>query len=569
MKDFREKFKDRAIKSKLNFMVVVSVALMCVLGLSALLGAFQLNAQTKELHDNWMNANTIIADLDYYTSEVRLQQYAHVISDSKEEFDAHEAEIDNLLNTINGLMADYEKTIVNETDRQYFEAASAAWTKYLQVTGEEFFKLSRAMKLTEANAIMLGDGYDAFKEFQTNFDILLEFNHDGAEEASSHATGVFIFVLIMVVVLVVFATLVAITISKMIITGIVTPVDELKYAAAEMTQGRLDAELTYQSEDELGQLADSIREVQETLGAYVREISETLEIIAGGDLTKDFKAITDFRGEFGSIKESFVRILKEFNITLNRIQDAAADVDSGSDEIAGAAADLATGTGEQASAVEELTATIATVTSMAEDSAKSANAASDQAADAVRDAEVERQHMEELQAEMTRIKEISVEIEEIVTSIEEIASQTSLLSLNASIEAARAGEAGRGFAVVADQIGKLATDSAQAVVNTKELITKTVEAVDKGSVMTETAAAGFGKIIQELENFAQVAHDVSEAANTQAQALEQVEAGIEQISTVTQQNAAASEECSAISEELAARATEMTSQIHKFTLHNN
>jgi methyl-accepting chemotaxis protein len=169
---------------------------------------------------------------------------------------------------------------------------------------------------------------------------------------------------------------------------------------------------------------------------------------------------------------------------------------------------------------------------------------------------------------MGRIKEISTQIEEIVTSIEEIASQTSLLALNASIEAARAGEAGRGFAVVAEQIGKLATDSAQAVVDAKELIGKTVEAIDKGSNMTEKTAVGFKKLIDILDNFADMAHMVSETSTAQAHALSEVEQGIEQISTVTQQNAAASEECSAISEELAARATEMNGQIQKFTLHS-
>ena len=567
MEKLREKIKNGAIKWKLNLMVKVAVILMCILGIGALIGAWELNAQTKEVH-SWMTANNIIAELDYLTSEVRLKQYAHVISDTNAEFDQHEAEIAALLEQINGLMDDYTATITSDVDRQLFEKAGEEWTLYLRATGDEFFKLSRAMKLDEANAIMLGSGYEAFVEFQEYFDQLLAFNHDGAEEANRYATSVFIFIVVVVIVLVVLATIIALMISREIIKSIIEPVDQLKHAAAEMTQGRLDAEIDYESEDELGELADSIREVQVTLGAYVREISETLEVIATGDLTKDFKKITDFRGEFGSIKESFVRILKEFNITLSRIQDAAADVDSGSDEIAGAAADLASGTGEQASAVEELTATIMTVNSMAEESAKEANKASSEAATAVKEAETERRHMKELQEEMERIKEISVQIEAIVTSIEEIASQTSLLALNASIEAARAGETGRGFAVVADQIGKLATDSAQAVVNAKELIGKTVEAIDKGSSMTERTAKGFEKIMGELDSFAEMAHGVSDTATAQAQALEQIEEGIEQISTVTQQNAAASEECSAISEELAARASEMTSQIQKFTLHS-
>ena len=566
MKKFTEKMKDYSIRWKLNFMVGVIVTLMSILGVGSLWGARELNSQTKQLHDRWMKANTLIADLDFYTSQVRLKQYSHLVTSGGKQMQEIENEIEKWKEKVDGLMQEYENIIRTEEERQYYHAAREKWESYLAVTGHDFLTLSREQKVEDANTLMLGEGYQAYSDFQEHFDLLLEWNQAGAEEANRYATLVFRCIYGMVLVMLLTSTTIDIIIARGIIKGIMEPVEEIMGAAEEMTQGRLNAEIFYESGDELGQLASCIRLVQTTLGEYVKEISSTLEVIAEGDLTKNFKDITEFKGEFNTIKSSFIDILKNFNFALSRIKEGALDVDRGSEELAGAAGDLAGGTEEQAGAVQELTATISTINQTAEESAKAANKAAKEADSAVKDAEEEQTHMRQLQEEMDQIKQISKEIESIVTSIEEIASQTSLLSLNASIEAARAGEAGRGFAVVAGHIGKLATDSAQAVISTKTLITKTVEAVEKGRSMTETAALGFGKVIDELERFAAMARGVSESASAQAQALAQVEEAIGQISSVTQQNAASSQECSAISEELAARASEMNKQIRMFKL---
>ena len=129
-------------------------------------------------------------------------------------------------------------------------------------------------------------------------------------------------------------------------------------------------------------------------------------------------------------------------------------------------------------------------------------------------ANAEKEKMNELLKEMEHITEISKEIGNIITDIEDIASQTNLLALNASIEAARAGEAGKGFAVVADQIGKLAADSAQSAVNTRELIDKTLVEIEKGNSITRTTAEAFNQIIADMESFEDMAQNTMEKANS-------------------------------------------------------
>ena len=358
-------------------------------------------------------------------------------------------------------------------------------------------------------------------------------------------------------------------VTRKMASAIVEPVQEITEAAKIMYSGDMSIgeRITYESEDEIGQLADALRGTTKNLSDYVNEISAILQRMATGDLTEDSNEITDFLGDFASIKESFVHILKRFNSTLTNIQTSADEVEEGAGGISQSSQALAEGATDQASAIQQLDATVTSVANMATESARETQQAYDDIQKTVSDAEQEKEKMKELTDEMRRIYEISSEIGNIIVTIENIASQTNLLSLNASIEAARAGEAGKGFAVVADQIGKLATDSANSAAETKELISKTVQEIEKGNAVTETVSQSFDRVIASMNTFADVAHQINETAVNQASALEQVNQGIDQLSAAVQNTASSSEESAAISEQLSAKAEELDTLVRKFKLY--
>ena len=161
-----------------------------------------------------------------------------------------------------------------------------------------------------------------------------------------------------------------------------------------------------------------------------------------------------------------------------------------------------------------------------------------------------------------RIKEVEV----IIGTILSISDQTNLLALNASIEAARAGEAGRGFAVVADQIGKLAEQSAQSAVNTRNLIGDTLEEIHAGNEAVDHASQTLSVIVEGVRRIAQDSEELNQIAAAQSDAMNQAESGVNQISEIVQSNSAAAEELSATSEELLAQSENMTNLVKQFKL---
>ena len=427
-------------------------------------------------------------------------------------------------------------------------------------------ELAQQNKNDEALALFNSDYNDATEKLQ---DILVDIGKVASAEAKSQYTSARVTGIVSIILMILIGTgaVAFSTVIRTTITGIMLkPIQELEGAAEKLKAGQLDVEINYESPDELGKLAGNFRQACKTLEVIVQDTSYLLGEMAEGNFNVSSNNAQIYIGNFRQQYESISKLKHELSDTLTQINEASEQVASGSGQLAGGAQALAEGATDQAGAVEELTATVESVSGIAESSAESASGAYQMVRTAVEQADQSREELQALTNAMERISSTSQEIQNIIGSIEEIASQTNLLSLNASIEAARAGEAGKGFAVVADQIGKLAGDSAQAAVNTRDLIEKSLQEIENGNQITEKTVAALNKILESMNDFANAAKGASESSTEQADMLKQIEQGIEQISSVVQSNSAAAEETSATSQELSAQSEGLKNLVGRFKL---
>lgn len=427
-------------------------------------------------------------------------------------------------------------------------------------------ELAKRNKNDEALALFNSDYNDATEKIQ---DILVDIGKVASADAKSQYTSARVtgIVSIILMILIGAGTVAFSNVIRTTITGIMLkPIQELEGAAEKLKAGQLDVEINYESPDELGKLAGNFRQACKTLEVIVQDTSYLLGEMAEGNFNVSSNNPQIYIGNFKQQYESMSKLKHELSDTLTQINEASERVASGSGQLAGGAQALAEGATDQAGAVEELTATVESVSGIAESSAESASGAYQMVRTAVEQADQSREELQALTNAMERISSTSQEIQNIIGSIEEIASQTNLLSLNASIEAARAGEAGKGFAVVADQIGKLAGDSAQAAVNTRDLIEKSLQEIENGNQITEKTVAALNKILESMNDFANAVKGASESSTEQANMLKQIEQGIEQISSVVQSNSAAAEETSATSQELSAQSEGLKNLVGRFKL---
>jgi len=327
-----------------------------------------------------------------------------------------------------------------------------------------------------------------------------------------------------------------------------------------------DGFYTYQikqvaSSQEVEQLKVNVNEMLNVTQNNLTMITEAL--IQFGNAKYDYVIDAKSSGNVGSLIKGTNALGVSVSEVLCMVNNTALSLSNNADSLAATSEQLSSSSTHQAASLEETAAAIEEITSTINQTDARTNKMLQIANELQKTSEDDNKLAHQTGEAMLEIDNATDDIVQAITIIDQIAFQTNILSLNAAVEAATAGEAGKGFAVVAQEVRNLASRSAEAANQIKNLVNYAREKTEEGKNTADKMLDSFKFLNEKVSEVTTIVTGVTEATHEQKIGMDQINSAVNQLDKATQENANAAEVVSTKATALSKLSNELISIVHR------
>ncbi|MBN1037143.1 HAMP domain-containing protein [Clostridium botulinum] len=562
-KRIKKKFKNFSIRRKVRTSFSIILVFTLVFMIMSLMSLQFVSNKITKLYNEPFKAVDITWNMKTEFLKMQRDMYQALIEQKEDKIKTNISSVDDQLKLLEEDIISLRKiytddnNLINKFENNMDEVKDER---------EEIYSLLLDNKDLEAYTLITGKYDEGIQNARENLIEIGETTNNNAltfvQEAEK--TRNLIFILAAIILILMIGSI--IMISRIIQSSLLEGINHVKKVSEDLSEGNLNIDNSYVSDDEMGEMSRDLNETIENLSGYINDISRVIENIANENL--NVETLIEYKGNFKPIKDSLDNIIGSFNSIFKNIHQASDLVASSSEEIASTTQSLSDGAVEQSNAVEDLFSKFNEVLIKINKNTESTKKADEVFENTRRMVFDGNKKMEELMISINRIDEMSNEIEAIISTIEDIASQTNLLALNAAIEAARAGDAGKGFAVVAEEVKLLAEQSSKEVKHTNQIIQNSMKFIKNSNVLAKETLDALEDIVKNVDHTAELVKQIANSSEYESEALGDMSVKVDKISEVIQMNSATAEETAAATQELASQAELLEQEISKFRLKN-
>ncbi len=304
------------------------------------------------------------------------------------------------------------------------------------------------------------------------------------------------------------------------------------------------------SSPQIMKLKDSINSMIDSTNEKLEDINNILLSYGNSEFNYKISKYSSSNGIVGSIFTSTKELGSTISEFLSMITTTGEKLNRDTDVLSSSAFQLSTSANEQATSLEETAAAVEEITSII----KSSNEKVGRMSILANDLNASAKEGQDLASKTTKaMEDIDTQVNSIndaITVIDQIAFQTNILSLNAAVEAATAGEAGKGFAVVAQEVRNLASRSAEAAKEIKDIVESATNKANEGKVIADNMIGGYNELNSKISETINLIADVTSGSKEQETGIIQINDVINSLDQTTQKNASSASQISSLAEEV-------------------